>query len=78
MSRKVTQAQLIRLHLESGHRVTAIDALNFWGCFRLAARIKDLKDEGLNITSRQIKTPGGATISEYWIEGTKDAQLNLL
>lgn len=62
-----TQTDLIRQHLESGKYITGLDALNLYGCFRLAARIGELKDEGFNIKSQFVKTPGGATISQYWL-----------
>ena len=62
-----TQSELIRQHLESGKDITGLDALNLYGCFRLAARINELKDDGLDIKSRPVKTPGGATISQYWL-----------
>ena len=34
--------------------ITAMDALRLFGCFRLAARIKDLKDYGHIITTHIV------------------------
>jgi hypothetical protein len=44
-----SQTKKIRKHLESGRDISALDALLDYGCFRLAARIYDLKQAGLNI-----------------------------
>tara|TARA_Y100000814_G_C12355286_1_gene407971 strand:- start:190 stop:474 length:285 start_codon:yes stop_codon:yes gene_type:complete len=61
----MTQAQKILNHLQNGNSITAIDALNNFGCFRLAARISDLKKDGWDIKSEPWTTPGGATIAKY-------------
>jgi len=50
-----TQNKLIAQHLESGHTITALEALHRFGCFRLSARIWDLKRRGLDIESRTKK-----------------------
>ena len=42
----MTQTETILAHLQSGGSITPIDALRLYGCFRLAARIKDLRDSG--------------------------------
>lgn len=44
-----TQCDNIREHLVSGKSITPIDALNLYGCFRLGARIADLKKQGMDI-----------------------------
>jgi len=44
-----SQADSIALYLESGHELTPLEALELFGCFRLAARIKDLRARGLPI-----------------------------
>lgn len=44
-----TQCDSIREYLESGKSITPIDALNLFGCFRLGARIADLKKQGMDI-----------------------------
>lgn len=38
--------------------ITAMDALIGCGCFRLAARIKDLRDQGYNIVTMSVKKNG--------------------
>ena len=42
----------IKTWLESGKTLTSIDALERFGCFRLAARIDDLRREGLEIETK--------------------------
>lgn len=51
-----TQREKILAHLKSGKTITAMEALNQFGCFRLAARIKELKDKGHCIVTRMILT----------------------
>jgi hypothetical protein len=61
----MTQIDQILNHLKSGKPITPIDALNKFGCFRLGARIFDLKREGHNIHKQMIETPKGARVAEY-------------
>lgn len=44
----MSQNQAILQHLEKGP-ITPLEALTKYGCLRLAARIKDLKDSGHQI-----------------------------
>ena len=62
----VTQTNEIKAYLKMGYRITAIDALEKFGCFRLAARIKDLKDEGMEIDKVMVETVSGARVAQYY------------
>ena len=42
----MSQKDLILQRLQGGGHVTPLDALNLWGCFRLGARIMELRREG--------------------------------
>jgi hypothetical protein len=42
----MTQSQAILEHLKAGNTLTPIEALNLFGCFRLAARVSDLRTNG--------------------------------
>ena len=53
-----SQADLIALYLDSGHELTPIQALELFGCFRLAARIKDLRARGLPIETLERESNG--------------------
>lgn len=43
------QNTLILRALKKGKTITPLDALVWWNCFRLAARIRDLRQEGYPI-----------------------------
>jgi hypothetical protein len=45
-------------HLNSGRTLTAIQALTKFGCFRLAARIADLRKDGVNIVTNIVTQKG--------------------
>lgn len=63
----MTQNQLIRAHLEDGGEITAILALNLYGVFRLAARVHQLRNEGMIIHSEMI-TKGKKKFAKYFVE----------
>lgn len=48
----------ILAYLKTGASLTAIDALSLFGCFRLSARIKDLREMGNNINSVRVEENG--------------------
>jgi hypothetical protein len=50
--------------LNSGRTLTAIQALTKFGCFRLAARIADLRKDGVNIVT-DIVTQKGKSFACY-------------
>lgn len=62
-----SQNKQILNHLESGKTITPIDALNLFGCFRLGARIHDLKSEGYDIKA-EIKVVNGKRFAEYILD----------
>ena len=64
--RRPTQAGRILAYLQAGHRLTALEALELFGCFRLAARIHELRDNW-DIQERTVETPSGKRIAEYWL-----------
>ncbi len=59
-----TQNEKIKDHLIKGKSITPIEALNKFGCFRLAARIADLRNEGVNIATKNV-TKEGKTFASY-------------
>jgi len=61
------QVRLIYAHLESGKGITAIDALLNYSCFRLAARIFDLRKRGVSIRTDWVLTNTGKRIAKYWL-----------
>lgn len=60
-----TQRDEIRRALLDGESLTPLDALSRFHCFRLGARIHELKREGMAIEVEMVKTSGGATVASY-------------
>ena len=54
----MTQKQMILKHLQTVGAITPLEALQKYGCFRLGARIADLKADGVQIKSELIKENG--------------------
>jgi hypothetical protein len=71
----MSQTQLIRFHLESGLDLTPLEALDRYGTFRLAARIDELRHDGLAIDTL-IETRGGKRYARYRLH--EPVQLGLL
>lgn len=44
--------------------ITAMDAIHF-GCYRLAARVKDLREQGYNIHTELCVTDDGKRFARY-------------
>ena len=63
----MTQNQWILATLQQ-KPLTPLEALEGCGCFRLAARIKELKEQGHKITTRSMITPTGKIIASYVLE----------
>lgn len=65
---KKSQNDAIQEYLEAGHSITPLEALNKFNCFRLGARIADLKKRGLNIRNFPINDPNtGKRYANYRI-----------
>jgi hypothetical protein len=58
------QTEKILAYLSNGQRITPIEALNKFGCLRLAARIADLRKCGHLIFTDSI-TKNGKTYASY-------------
>lgn len=69
-----TQKEKIREYLLNGGTLTPLDALEKFGCFRLATRIFELKKEGLDIRTEMVENEAtGKRYAKYFIP--KDAPL---
>ena len=60
-----SQNAMIRAALEAGDRLTPLDALKRFGCFRLGARIYDLRREGMASEKRMVEVGDGKHVAEY-------------
>ena len=69
----MSQTTQILEHLETGAALTPLEALERFGCFRLAARIDDLRNMGHPINTHKQKTSTGKTIASYRMAVRKKA-----
>ena len=60
-----SQTDNILDYLERGYSLTAIECIELFGCFRLAARVYDLRDLGYDIAMVKIETPSGKRVGRY-------------
>lgn len=67
-----SQIDQILAVLESGGTLTAMDALEDFGCSRLASRITDLKRRGVPVASRMVQRRNRygklCCVAEYYLE----------
>lgn len=65
----MTQCEQILEYMKTGASVTPLEALSRFGCFRLAARISDLRDRGNVIEMQKMSytTQAGVkkTVASY-------------
>lgn len=66
-----SQNKAVLAHLEQGKTITSIEALNLYGCFRLGARIHNLRESGYNIKTNMVKQ-GEKRFAEYSLDNSKD------
>lgn len=71
-----SQCAQILAHLEDEGPITPMEALSRYGCFRLAARIKDLRDQGHDIETSDVHLGNGKTIASYKLRA-KQKELQL-
>lgn len=58
MENTESQNAAILRYMQEGHGITPIDALNLCGCFRLSARIHDLRRKGYPVESQTVEMNG--------------------
>lgn len=63
-----TQKNNLLTYLLAGNTITSLEALNRFGCFRLASRISEFKKEGYDVQSKMIRLPNNKKVSQYWIQ----------
>ena len=60
-----SQTKAILAYMKAGYSITPIDALNLCGCFRLSARIAEIKKLGHAIKTEMVKVEGGKYVAKY-------------
>ena len=68
--KKMTQKDMILSWLQKGKTITPMEALEKFGCFRLAARIHNLRESGHNIVATDYETPSGKRVARYSLKAT--------
>lgn len=68
IAQTTSQCKSIREYLETHGSITPMDALNLFGCFRLGARIYDLRHAGCQI-GRRMEIKDGKHYARYFWEG---------
>lgn len=69
-----SQADQIREALLRGEELTPIEALRRFGCLRLAARVSDLRRDGLQIESETVEA-NGKRFARYRLESPQRSLL---
>lgn len=64
-NRTVTQKREVREWLLQGNPITPIEALNYFGVFRLSAIIYDLRKEGLPIKTSMVYGENRTRYAKY-------------
>lgn len=62
-----SQCDMIAAWLNEGYSITSLEALNKFGCMRLASRICDLKERGMNIGKKIVTLPNKKRVCEYFL-----------
>lgn len=62
-----TQSQTKRIlaYLQDGNAITPIEALDLFGCFRLGARIADIKKLGYDIVTEMVTVRDNKRVARY-------------
>ena len=63
-----SQSQAILRYMRSGYEITSLEALKLFNCMRLAARIADIKDMGIDIADRWITRDDGVRFKAYRVK----------
>lgn len=61
----MSQCELILNHLRNHGSITPLEALQQYGCFRLGARIWDLRRRGEDITAKTLTLGNGKQVAMY-------------
>lgn len=64
-----SQNKRIFAYLMEGHRITSLEALNLFGCMRLASRISDIRRDHpeVNIKVDRIETATKKKVVQYYV-----------
>jgi hypothetical protein len=60
-----TQKEKILEHLKTRRQLTPLEALRRFGCFRLAARVKELREDGHHIHTTLVEVDHDTRVASY-------------
>lgn len=60
-----SQKKQILAYLKTGKSLTQLEALYKFGCFRLASRINDIRNDGWGVLTEKIKLDNGKIVGCY-------------
>lgn len=66
-ARQTSQKASVKGYLLTGNSITPVDALNWFGCFRLAAIIHTLRAEGMVIKTETVDK-AGKRYAKYFLD----------
>ena len=76
---KMTQREYILEQLLAGRKITRLDIFNEIWCFKLPARICELRQEGYNIKTKMIHLTNARNqkkcFARYWIDQNPQREL---
>lgn len=75
--RETSQKAGILEDLMAGRRVTALDALERHGCFRLSSVIHRLRKDGHDVKTELVQAQSGAVHAVYYMVKTEVKQTNI-
>ena len=61
----MSQTTSILEYLKQGNSITALEALNWFQCMRLASRINDLNSMGYEVISTMVEVKSGKKVASY-------------
>ena len=66
-NKRPSQALEILQYLQEGSTITPLEALEKFGCMRLASRINELRNEGHLIIAEKFRVASGKIVTRYSI-----------
>ena len=61
------QRSLVMGHLQKKGNITSLEAMSLYRIFRLAARIHELRGDGIKIHTKWKKDLTGKKYAQYWL-----------
>ncbi len=61
----LSQRQAVLAWLETGKTLTPMQALYEFGCFRLGARVEELRRQGWNVITDMVEVGNGKRVAQY-------------